>query len=305
MTRLQGRVAIVTGGGRGLGRAYALELARQGAKVVVNDLGSGLDGRSGDDSPADEVVREIEALGGAAVADGSDVSDWDGAHNLVETALRAFGDVDVLVNNAGILRDRMLVNMSAQEWDDVIRVHLRGHFCPTRAVAAHWRARAKASPAEAPRDAVLIHTTSISGLFGSPGQANYAAAKSGIATFSYECHLELHDRLNVRSYAIGPSARTRLTESSPAAVDVVAKPETGFDFYDPDNVSPFVAWLASPACPAASGTVYTVEGDEITLVQPWTRTVKIKAGGRSWTLDLLDEAAPGLAVHPAPETMFA
>ena len=294
LRRLAGRVAIVTGAGRGLGRAYAVELARQGAKVVVNDLGGGLHGEPGADSPAGDVVREIEALGGEAVADASDVSDWDGAHALVETALRTFGDVDVLVNNAGILRDRMLVNMTAREWDDVVRVHLRGHFCPTRAVAAHWRARAKATPDQAPRDAVLIHTTSISGLFGSPGQANYASAKSGIATFSYECHLELNQRLAVRSYAIGPSARTRLTESSPAAVDAVAKPETGFDFYDPDNVSPFVAWLAGPDCPAPSGTVYTVEGDEVTLVQPWTATLKIKAGGRRWTLDLLDEAAPGL-----------
>jgi NAD(P)-dependent dehydrogenase (short-subunit alcohol dehydrogenase family) len=303
MPRLQGRVAIVTGAGRGLGRAYALELARQGAKVVVNDLGGGLHGETGSDtgseSPADEVVREIRALGGEAVADASDVADWDGAHHLLETALSAFGEVDVLVNNAGILRDRMLVNMSVAEWDDVIRVHLRGHFCPTRAVAGHWRARAKADPSAADRDSVLIHTTSISGLFGSPGQANYAAAKSGIATFAYECHLELHERLKVRSYAIGPSARTRLTESSPAAVDAVAKPDSGFDFFDPGNVSPFVAWLADPACPAPSGTVYTVEGDEVSLIQPWTATSKIKAGGRRWTPELLDGAAGDLFVWGA------
>jgi NAD(P)-dependent dehydrogenase (short-subunit alcohol dehydrogenase family) len=173
-------------------------------------------------------------------------------------------------------------------------VHLRGHFCPTRAVAAHWRTRAKADPSAAQRDSVLIHTTSISGLFGSPGQANYAAAKSGIATFAYECHLEMNERLGVRSYAIGPSARTRLTESSPAAVDAVAKPESGFDFFDPDNVSPFIVWLASPGCAAPSGSVYTVEGDEVSLVRPWTATSKIKAGGRRWTPELLDEAAGGL-----------
>ncbi|HVQ92601.1 MAG TPA: SDR family NAD(P)-dependent oxidoreductase [Mycobacteriales bacterium] len=300
MSRLQGRVAIVTGGGRGLGRSYALALAGEGAAVVVNDLGGGLHGESATaptGTPADEVVREIRARGGRAVADASDVADWDGAHRLVETAVGEFGDVDILVNNAGILRDRMLVNMSAEEWDDVIRVHLRGHFCPTRAVAAHWRARARANPAEPPREGVLIHTTSISGLFGSPGQANYAAAKSGIATFSYECHLELHERLNVRSYAIGPSARTRLTENSPAAVDAVAQPESGFDFFDPDNVSPFVVWLAGPQCTAPSGSVYTVEGDEVTLVQPWTATRKIKAGNRRWTLELLDAAAPGLSAQ--------
>lgn len=216
------------------------------------------------------------------------MADWDGAHQILETALSTFGGVDILVNNAGILRDRMLVNMSAEEWDDVIRVHLRGHFCPTRAVAGHWRARAKADPSALDRDSVLIHTTSISGLFGSVGQANYAAAKSGIATFAYECHLELHERLKVRSYAIGPSARTRLTESSPAAVEAVAKPETGFDFFDPGNVAPFVAWLADPSCPLPSGTVYTVEGTR----SPWSsrgrprrRSRRATAGGRrsSWT----------------------
>ncbi|URN08164.1 SDR family NAD(P)-dependent oxidoreductase [Actinomadura madurae] len=305
MQRLQGRVAIVTGAGRGLGREYALELAREGARVVVNDLGGGLHGEggrgeAGNETLAEEVVREILASGGEAVADASDVADWDGAHQILETALSTFGGVDILVNNAGILRDRMLVNMSAEEWDDVIRVHLRGHFCPTRAVAGHWRARAKADPSALDRDSVLIHTTSISGLFGSVGQANYAAAKSGIATFAYECHLELHERLKVRSYAIGPSARTRLTESSPAAVEAVAKPETGFDFFDPGNVAPFVAWLADPSCPLPSGTVYTVEGDEITLVQPWTATSKIKAGDRRWTPELLDEAAGGLFPLGAP-----
>jgi NAD(P)-dependent dehydrogenase (short-subunit alcohol dehydrogenase family) len=294
MTRLKDKVAIVTGAGRGLGRSYARHLAREGAKVVVNDFGGGLHGEPGQETPADGVVREILVEGGEAIANADDVADWDGAHRLVQAALDAFGDVDVLVNNAGILRDRMLVNMTETEWDDVIRVHLRGHFCPTRAVSAHWRARAKKAPDQPPRDAVLIHTTSISGLFGSPGQANYAAAKSGIATFAYECHLELHERLAVRSYAIGPSARTRLTESSPAAVDAVAKPERGFDFFDPDNVSPFVVWLASPECRAPSGTVYTVEGDEVTVVQPRTRGRQIKAGDQRWTLDMLDAAAPGL-----------
>ncbi|GAA0994017.1 SDR family oxidoreductase [Acrocarpospora macrocephala] len=294
MSRLRDRVAIVTGAGRGLGRSYALHLAREGAKVVVNDLGGGLHGEPGQDTPAEDVAREIREAGGEAIANGDDIADWEGAHRLVQAALDAFGDVDVLVNNAGILRDRMLVNMTAREWDDVIRVHLRGHFCPTRAVAAHWRGRAKEHPDRPPRDAALIHTTSISGLFGSPGQANYATAKSGIATFAYECHLELNERLGVRSYAIAPSARTRLTESSPAAVDAVAKPDAGFDFFDPDNVSPFVVWLASAGCGAPSGTVYTVEGDEVTVVQPWTRGRRIKAGDHRWTLDQLDKAWPEL-----------
>lgn len=294
MTRLQDKVAIVTGAGRGLGRAYAIDLARAGAKVVVNDLGGGLHGEDVRESPAQEVAREIRDGGGLAIANNDDIADWDGAHRLVQAAIDEFGDVDVLVNNAGILRDRMLVNMSMEEWDDVVRVHLRGHFCPTRAVAAHWRARAKASPELPPKDAVLIHTTSISGLFGSPGQANYASAKSGIATFAYECHLEMNDRLGVRSYAIAPSARTRLTESSPAAVDAVAEPEEGFDFFHPSNVSPFIVWLAGTGCPAPSGTVYTVEGDEITLVAPWTKAEQIKAGGQRWTLDMLDNASADL-----------
>lgn len=294
MTRLQDKVAIVTGAGRGLGRAYAIDLARAGAKVVVNDLGGGLHGEHARESPAQDVVGEIRDAGGAAIANSDDVADWDGAHQLVQAAIDEFGDVDILVNNAGILRDRMLVNMSIEEWDDVVRVHLRGHFCPTRAVAAHWRARAKASPDLPPKDAVLIHTTSISGLFGSPGQANYASAKSGIATFAYECHLEMNQRLGVRSFAIAPSARTRLTESSPAAVDAVAEPERGFDFFHPANVSPFVVWLADPGCSAPSGTVYTVEGDEITRVMPWTKSDQIKAGGQRWTLEMLDESSAEL-----------
>ncbi|MCD5422466.1 SDR family NAD(P)-dependent oxidoreductase [Rhodococcus pyridinivorans] len=294
MARLNGKVAIVTGAGRGLGRSYALHLAREGAKVVVNDLGAGLHGESEAQSPADDVVTEIQQLGGEAIANGNDISDWDGAHRLVQDAIDAFGDVDILVNNAGILRDRMLVNMSIEEWDPVVKVHLRGHFCPTRAAAAHWRNEIKAHPDSAPKERVLIHTTSVSGLFGSPGQANYASAKSGIATFSYQCHLELNERMNVRSYAIAPGARTRLTESSPAAVDLVAAPKQGFDFYSPDNVSPFIVWLATPGAIAPSGSTYVVEGDEITRVQPWTRAEMIKAGGTAWTLESLDNSAENL-----------
>lgn len=295
MGRLAGRVAIVTGAGRGLGREYALGLAAEGARVVVNDVDAGAESDSRVSSPARDVVAEIRDRGGEAAADHHDIADSPGAEALVGAALREFGDVDVVVNNAGILRDRMLVNMSDAEWDDVVRVHLRGHFCVTRAAAQHWRSVAKANPAQELRSRVLVHTTSISGLFGSPGQANYAAAKSAIATFAQECHLELHERLNVRAYAVGPSARTRLTEGSPAAAHLVARPtDDRFDFFDPANVSPFVVWLATPECSASSGQVFTVEGDEVTLVEPWRRGPCIKAGDIRWTLDALDRAAPEL-----------
>ncbi|MFF0816203.1 SDR family NAD(P)-dependent oxidoreductase [Rhodococcus sp. NPDC003318] len=294
MARLDGKVAIVTGAGRGIGRSHALLLAREGAKVVVNDLGGGLHGEADKAIPAQEVVAEIRALGGEAIPNDSDISDWDGAQRLLQETLDSFGDVDILVNNAGILRDRMLANMSIEEWDQVQKVHLRGHFCPTRAVVGHWKAATKADPAAPPKPRVLIHTSSVSGLFGSPGQANYASAKSGIATFSHICHLELNERLNVRSYAIAPGARTRLTESSPVAVDIVAAPDSGFDYYNPDNVSPFVVWLATPNCSVPSGSTYVVEGDEVTRVQPWTRAERITAGGAAWTLDALDAAGASL-----------
>ncbi|MCZ7525496.1 MAG: SDR family NAD(P)-dependent oxidoreductase [Acidimicrobiia bacterium] len=286
--RLEGRVAIVTGAGRGLGAEHAKALAREGARVVVNDLGGDSAGAGSDPTPAQQTVEEIKASGGEAVVNGADISDWDGAAQLVQCALDSFGRIDVLVNNAGILRDRMLVNMSTDEWDDIMRVHLRGHFCPTRLVAAHWRERAKT---EGPSDAVMVHTSSISGLHGNVGQANYAAAKSAIATFSIVCHMELNERYGVRSYALAPGARTRLTLQTPGAEEQVKVPEDSsvFDYWNPANVSPFVAWVASPKCPAPSGTVFLVQGDEITRYQTWSPVGIISAGGERWTMDSLDD----------------
>src|SRR3954453_3390079 len=201
--------AIVTGAGRGIGREHALLFAQEGAMVVVNDLGGGADGSGNDATPAQQVVDEIRALGGQAVANGDDVADADGAARLVQTAVDTFGDLHVLVNNAGILRDRMLANMSDQEWDAIVRVHLRGHFLPTRAAAQYWRDKSKAGRTP---DASVINTTSTSGLFGNAGQSNYGAAKSGIATFSMIAQEEL-GRYGIRVNAIAPAARTRLTET--------------------------------------------------------------------------------------------
>src|SRR6266540_6506265 len=216
MGALDGRVAIITGAGRGLGREHALLFADEGAHVVVNDLGGGPDGSGADESAAEAVAREIREADGEAVASGEDAASWEGAERLVQTALDAFGDLHVLVNNAGILRDRFLVNMTEQEWDAVIHVHLKGHFCPTRHAAAYWREQAKAGKEV---KASIVHTSSTSGLLGNPGQTNYGAAKSGIATFSYIASLEL-GRYGVRSNAIAPAARTRLTEQTPGLEDV-------------------------------------------------------------------------------------
>ncbi len=247
MGALDGRVAIITGAGRGLGREHALLFAAEGAKVVVNDLGGAADGSGGDQTPAQEVVAEINASGGEAVANGDNVAEWDGAQHLIQSAVDTFGDLHVLVNNAGILRDRVVVNMTEAEWDAVIAVHLKGHFCPTRMAAAYWREQSKAGQDV---NASIVHTSSTSGLLANPGQANYGAAKSGIATFSQICAKEL-GRYGVRSNAIAPAARTRLTEATPGLGEVVKAPEDGaqFDTWDPANVSPFVAYLATADCP--------------------------------------------------------
>lgn len=238
MGTLDGRVAVITGAGRGLGREHALRLAAEGAAIVVNDLGSSSDGAGTDDGPAAAVVAEIETLGGAAIANSDDVTQEEGSDALIASAIDAFGAVHVLVNNAGILRDRTIVSMSAAEWDDVVRVHLRGHFLPTRAAARFWRERSKAGE---PIAASVINTVSTSGLFGQPGQANYGAAKSGIATFSLIADAEL-SRYGVRVNAVCPAGRTRLVLQTPAAAEALAPPEDGsFDPHDPANVSPFVA----------------------------------------------------------------
>src|SRR5205823_4527588 len=202
---LDGRVAIITGAGRGLGREHALLFAAEGAKVVVNDLGGAPDGAGSDQTAAEMVVSEIEAMGGEAIANGDDVSDWDGGKALIDAAVEAFGRLDVLVNNAGILRDRVLINMSEAEWDDVVRVHMKGHFVPTRWAATYWREQAKAGE---DLRASVIHTSSTSGLLGNPGQTNYGAAKAGIGSFSIICAKELA-RYGVSSNCIAPAARTR------------------------------------------------------------------------------------------------
>ncbi|HEX2738615.1 MAG TPA: SDR family oxidoreductase [Acidimicrobiia bacterium] len=277
MGALDGRVAIITGAGRGLGREHALLFAEEGAKVVVNDLGGAIDGTGADRAPAQVVVDEIEAAGGEAVANVDNVADWEGAQRLINTAIEAFGDLHVLVNNAGILRDRVVVNMTEQEWDSVIHVHLKGHFCPTRFAAAYWREQTKAGKAV---KASIIHTTSTSGLLGNPGQSNYGAAKSGIATFSHICAMEL-ERYGVRSNAIAPAARTRLTEQTPGLQDIVGRPVDpgAFDAWDPANVSPLVAYLATEDCDF-TGQAFLVQGGLVQLFQPWTLTTKIEKGDR-------------------------
>lgn len=293
---LEGRVAIVTGGGRGLGAAYALALAAAGAKVVVNDLGRGLQGDIEGSDPAEELVQQIRAAGGEAVCDRGDVADYDDAGRLIRTAVDRFGGLDILINNAGILRDRMLISMSPDEWDAVIRVHLRGHFCTTQHAVAYWRERAKSAPGGVPGDAALIHTSSIAGLHGNAGQTNYAVAKTGIAMMAWLNHLELNQRYGVRAYAIAPGARTRLTLNSPGAQDTVGKPEDGsFDYYDPANVATFIVWLGQVGCPAPSGGIYGVEGDVVRRYNGWSIGSTIRNDSRPWTLEQLDARAAELA----------
>jgi NAD(P)-dependent dehydrogenase (short-subunit alcohol dehydrogenase family) len=285
MGALDDRVAIITGAGRGLGREHALLFADEGARVVVNDLGGDIDGTGADRAPARLVVDEIEAMGGEAVANVDSVSDWEGAQRLVNTAIETFGDLHVLVNNAGILRDRVLVNMTEQEWDAVIDVHLKGHFCPTRFAANYWRERSKAGNEV---KAAIVNTSSTSGLLGNPGQANYGAAKAGIAAFSNIIAQEL-GRYGVRSNTIAPAARTRLTEQTPGLEDAVKKPEDpdAFDTWDPANVSPLVGYLATEECPF-TGTTFFVQGGVVRVFQSWTMTETIDKGDR-WTVAELQQ----------------
>ena len=289
MGTLDGRVAIITGAGRGLGREHALLFAAEGAKIVVNDLGGANDGSGSDMTPAQQTVADIKAMGGEAIVNTDNVADWDGAKRMIDSAIEAFGDLDILVNNAGILRDRVLVNMSESEWDSVIQVHLKGHFAPTHHAAAYWREQAKAGITK-PRN--LVHTSSTSGLFSNPGQANYGAAKSGIATFSQICAKEL-SRYNVKSNAIAPAARTRLTMATPGLEDVMAAKDGKFDEWDPANVSPLVAYLASDLC-EFSGETFYVQGGQVTRVATWVMAEEIKQDDR-WTVSALAKAITALA----------
>lgn len=281
----EGRVVIVTGAGRGLGRAHALEFARQGAKVVVNDLGVSLDGREPSEGPAAEVVREIRALGGEAIANGADVADWAQAAELVKAALGAFGRLDVVMNNAGFVRDRMFANATEDEWDAVMRVHLKGHFCVSRHAVAHWRDEAKAGR---PVDARIINTSSGAGLQGSMAQSAYSAAKGGIAALTLVQAAEL-GRYGITANAIAPSARTRMTET--VFAEMMKKPESGFDVMDPANVSPLVVWLGSAESREVTGRVFEVAGGAIGLADGWRMGPKIDRGAR-W-----DPAEVGAAVH--------
>jgi len=289
MGTLDGRVEIITGAGRGLGREHALLFAAEGAKIVVNDLGGANDGSGSDMTPAQQTVADIKGMGGEAIVNTDNVADWDGAKRMIDSAIEAFGDLDILVNNAGILRDRVLVNMSESEWDSVIQVHLKGHFAPTHHAAAYWREQAKAGITK-PRN--LVHTSSTSGLFSNPGQANYGAAKSGIATFSQICAKEL-SRYNVKSNAIAPAARTRLTMATPGLEDVMAAKDGKFDEWDPANVSPLVAYLASDLC-EFSGETFYVQGGQVTRVATWAMAEEIKQDDR-WTVSALAKAITALA----------
>ena len=287
MGALDGRVAVITGAGRGLGREHALLFAREGAAVVVNDLGGAPDGSGSDAGPAEEVAAEIRAVGGRAVANTDDITDAAGADRLVEQAIEEFGALHVLVNNAGILRDRTIINMTDAEWDDVIRVHLRGHFMPLRAAARYWRAQQKDGQQLRPS---VINTSSTSGLYNNSGQSNYGAAKTGIATLTIIAQEEL-GRYGVRVNAIAPAARTRLTQGlgGPATDD-------GFDASDPANVSPFVAYLASEDCPIA-GRVFFVAGGGVHLFQPFAIVDAVHKDGR-WTVEELAKSAAHFADVP-------
>ena len=289
MASLDGRIAIITGACRGLGRAHAITFAAEGARVVVNDISDDAD------HCAESVVEEIRAAGGEAIANRDDVTDWDGGRRLVATAVEEFGALDVVVNNAGILRDRALVNMTEQEWDEATSVNLKGHFVPTRWAATYWREEAKRGE---PRQAAIVNTSSTSGLFNNPGQANYGAAKAGVAAFSAICARELQ-RYGVRSNCIAPAARTRLTESAPGLAEIVAPPGdgAGFDVWDPANVSPLVGYLASVDCPF-NGRTLSIHGGTIRLLDGWHFTDSIEREER-WTIDGLRRELAPLAGAPA------
>jgi NAD(P)-dependent dehydrogenase (short-subunit alcohol dehydrogenase family) len=261
--QLDGRVAIITGAGRGIGREHALLFAAEGAKVVVNDLGGSPEGTGSDATPAEEVVAEIVAAGGEAIANHDDITDFDAAKRLVDSAVEAFGDLHVLVNNAGILRDRMLTNMTEEEWDAVIKVHLKGHFAPMRHAAAYWRERAKAGETN---DARIINTSSPSGIYGNVGQTNYGAAKAGIASFTIIAAKEL-GRYGVTVNAIAPAALTRMTEG----LGMGDAPEEIKEQMSPAHIAPIVCWLASPEAAHVTGRVFDVTGRMLSVSEGWHR----------------------------------
>ena len=297
MPKLTGKVAIVTGAGRGIGRGHALELSQAGAKLVVNDLGGSLAGEGNDLSPAQQVVGEIEAAGGEAIANGANVADFTQAGELVQAAIDAFGRLDILVNNAGILRDRMLINMTEEEWDSVIAVHLKGHFAPTRHAAAYWRERSKAGDEVRGR---VINTSSPSGVFGNVGQSNYGAAKAGIAGFTLIAAQEL-ERYGVTVNCLAPNARTRMTEET---FDMSAPPE-GFDPLDPSNMSPLVVALCADEAQGITGQVFHVWGGAVNALRGWSAG-ELFESEEKWDADaLLGELVARFPDGVSPPGMMA
>jgi len=293
---LDGRIAVITGAGRGLGREHALLFAREGARVLVNDVGSFLDGSVGDPSVAAAVVEEIRSLGGEAIANTESVSDWHGAERMIRAAIESFGDLHILVNNAGFIRDRMFVNLTEAEWDSVIQVHLKGHAAPSRWAATYWREQMKTGRKVA---AAIVNTSSHAGLVGQMGQSNYAAAKAGIAALTINQAIELA-QYGVRANAISPAARTRLTEATAAMSLTVAPPaqEGEFDTFDPGNISPLVAYLASESC-SLTGKILWIKGGEITLMHGWSDGPTVSLG-RRWTVAELAVAIPQLQADVRP-----
>jgi NAD(P)-dependent dehydrogenase (short-subunit alcohol dehydrogenase family) len=290
MVELQGRVAIVTGAGRGLGREYARFLAAHGVRVLVNDRGVANDGRGCDESAATAVVDEIVAAGGEAVADHHDVASWTGAEQLVAHAIEAFGELDILINNAGILRDSTIVKMTEEDFDEVVRVHLKGHVAPTKWAATYWREQAHAGSG---RHRNLVHTSSTSGIYANPGQSNYGPAKSGIVTFSQIAAAELA-QYGVVSNCVLPGARTRLTLSSPGLPEIMQAPADGFDQWNPANVAPVVAYLAGGGCPF-NGAAFYVQGGTVRRLEPWGLTGDSIEHPVRWELDELDAAMRSFA----------
>jgi NAD(P)-dependent dehydrogenase (short-subunit alcohol dehydrogenase family) len=290
MDAMDGRIAVITGAGRGIGREHALLFAREGAKVVVNDFGGAEDGSGSDAGPAHEVVEEIRAMGGEAIASTDDVADFEAAERMIRMAVDTFGDLNVLVNNAGILRDRMLVNMTEAEWDDIIRVHLKGHFAPLHFAAAYWRDQSKAG-----RDvnAAVVNTSSTSGLFNNPGQSNYGAAKTGLTSLTIIAQKEL-ERYGVRVNAIAPAAFTRLIATIPGR----ETPEEVEEWSprDPANIAPFVAYLCTADCPI-KGRVFLVRGGDVYLFQPFAIIDEIHKKGL-WSIEELQEEAAHFATVP-------